>query len=150
MPGITFVTAMLAAPRTPHRTLAGMPSFSPNVNARVAIAGSGIVHDNRSMRVIAGLLIAAALGLAQDWKTATDLPGVSWEGLSADQKLAALTAMRAFDCTCGCSMKVAQCRIEDPPCGHSKALAAMALDAAKRGKSEPEILKILQASDNRE
>jgi protein-disulfide isomerase len=99
------------------------------------------------MRVIAGLLIAAALGLAQDWKTATDLPGVSWEGLSADQKLAALTAMRAFDCTCGCSMKVAQCRIEDPPCGYSKALAAMALDAAKRGKSEPEILQILAASN---
>ena len=82
------------------------------------------------MRVIAGLLIAAALGLAQDWKTATDLPGVSWEGLSADQKLAALTAMRAFDCTCGCSMKVAQCRIEDPPCGY-----------------EPEILQILAASN---
>jgi len=42
------------------------------------------------MRVIAGLLICAALAFAQDWKTATDLPGVSWEGLSPDQKLAAL------------------------------------------------------------
>lgn len=99
------------------------------------------------MRVIAGLLIAAALVVAQDWKTARELPGVSWEGLSADQKLAALNAMRAFGCTCGCSMKVAQCRIQDPPCGHSKALAAMAVDAAKQGKSEAEILQILESSN---
>jgi protein-disulfide isomerase len=98
------------------------------------------------MRVIAGLLIAAVLGLSQDWKTAADLPGVSWDGLSPDQKLAALNAIRAFDCTCGCSMKVAQCRIEDPPCGHSKALAAMAVAAAKQGKSEAEIRQALEES----
>ena len=99
------------------------------------------------MRVIAGLLIAAALGLAQDWKTASELPGVSWAGLSPDQKIAALNAMRGFDCTCGCIMKVAQCRVEDPPCGHSKALAAMAVAAAKQGKSEAEIRQILAESN---
>jgi protein-disulfide isomerase len=98
------------------------------------------------MRVIAGLLIAAALAFAQDWKTVTDLPGVSWEGLSPDQKLAALNAIRAFDCTCGCNMKVAQCRIEDPPCGHSRALAAMAVAAAKQGKPEAEIRQVLEDS----
>jgi protein-disulfide isomerase len=98
------------------------------------------------MRVITGLLIAAVLSLAQDWKTANELPGVSWDGISADQKLAALNAMHGFDCTCGCNMKVAQCRIEDPPCGHSKALAAMAVAAAKQGKSEAEIIQVLEAS----
>jgi protein-disulfide isomerase len=99
------------------------------------------------MRVIAGLLLATVLGLAQDWKTATDLPGVLWTGLSSDQKLAALNAIRAFDCTCGCGMKVAQCRIEDPPCGHSTALAAMAVAAAKQGKSEAEIRQALEQSN---
>jgi protein-disulfide isomerase len=99
------------------------------------------------MRIIAGLLIAAVLGLAQDWKTATELPGISWAGLSPDQKLAALNAMRSFDCTCGCNMKVAQCRVQDPPCGHSSALAAMAVVAAKQGKSEAEILQALEASN---
>ena len=99
------------------------------------------------MRVIAGLLIAATLAFAQDWKTATELPGVSWEGISPDQKLAALNAIRAFDCTCGCSMKVAQCRIEDPPCGQSRALAAMAVAAAKQGKSEAEIRQVLEESN---
>ncbi len=99
------------------------------------------------MRIIAGLLMAAALGLAQDWKTATDLPGVSWEGLSPVQKTAALNAMREFNCTCGCNMKVAQCRIEDSPCGHSRALAQMAVAAARQGKSTAEILKVLGASN---
>lgn len=98
------------------------------------------------MRVIAIVLIAAVLGLAQDWKTATELPGVSWEGTTPDQKLAALNALRAFDCTCGCNMKLAQCRIEDPPCGHSSALAAMAVAAAKQGKSAAEIRQVLETS----
>jgi protein-disulfide isomerase len=98
------------------------------------------------MRVIAGLLIAAALGFAQDWKTAVELPGVSWDGATPDQKLVALNAIRAFDCTCGCGMKVAQCRIQDPPCGHSTALSAMAVTAAKQGKSEAEIRAVLEQS----
>ena len=99
------------------------------------------------MRVLAILLIAVALTFAQDWKKATDLPGVSFEGLTADQKLAALVAMREFSCTCGCSMKVAQCRIEDPPCGHSKTLAGLAVSAAKQGKSSGEILQVLDESN---
>ncbi len=98
------------------------------------------------MRFIASLLLFATLGLAQSWKTAKDLPGVSWEGLTPDQKTAALNAIREFDCTCGCGMKVAQCRVEDPPCGHSKALSAMAVEAAKQGKSEAEILQVLEGS----
>ena len=98
------------------------------------------------MRFIAIALIAASLCFAQDWKKTTDLPGVSFEGLTADQKLAALVAMREFNCTCGCSMKVAQCRIEDPPCGHSKTLAAMAVTAARQGKSSAEIMKVLDES----
>ncbi len=99
------------------------------------------------MRIIASLLLAAALGLAQDWKTATDLPGVSWEGLTPVQKAAALNAMREFNCTCGCNMKVAQCRIEDPPCGHSRSLAQMAVAAARQGQSTAQILKVLEASN---
>jgi protein-disulfide isomerase len=99
------------------------------------------------MRIIAGLMLFAAMGLAQDWKTATELPGVSFQGLSAAQKTAALNAMREFGCTCGCKMTVAQCRIEDPPCGHSRTLAAMAVAAARQGKSTAEILKVLEASN---
>jgi len=99
------------------------------------------------MRIAAGLMLVAVLGLAQDWRTASELPGVSWEGLSPAQKTAALNVIRGFDCTCGCNMKVAQCRIEDPPCGQSRALAAMAVAAAKQGKSEAGIRQVLEASN---
>jgi len=43
--------------------------------------------------------------------------------------------------------RVAQCRVEDPPCGHSRALAAMAVAAAKQGKSEAEIHQVLEGSN---
>jgi protein-disulfide isomerase len=99
------------------------------------------------MRIIAGLLFVAALGFAQDWRTATELPGVSWDGLSPAQKTAALNVIRGFDCICGCNMKLAQCRIEDPPCGYSRALAAMAVEAAKQGKSEKGIRQVLEGSN---
>jgi protein-disulfide isomerase len=98
------------------------------------------------MRFLALLLFAATLATAQSWKTAVDLPGVSWTGLTPDQKTAALNAIRTFECTCACGMTVAQCRVEDPPCGHSRALAAMAVDAAKQGKSEAEIRAVLDSS----
>ena len=98
------------------------------------------------MRLIASLLLVATLGMAQSWKTAAELPDVSFAGLTPDQKKAALSAIREYDCTCGCGMKVAQCRVEDPPCGHSKALSAMAVEAAKQGKSETEILQVLDGS----
>jgi protein-disulfide isomerase len=99
------------------------------------------------MRLIASLLLVASLGLAQDWKTASELPGVSWDGLTPAQKTAVLHVIRAFGCTCGCNMTVAQCRIEDPPCGHSRPLAAMAVEAAKQGKSEEQIRQVLDSSN---
>jgi len=98
------------------------------------------------MRILAGLLLAATLGWAQDWRTSADLPGVKWDGVSAEQKTTVLNVIRKFPCTCGCNMTVAQCRVEDPPCGHSQALVAMAIDAAKQGKTEEEIRQVLDNS----
>jgi protein-disulfide isomerase len=92
------------------------------------------------------LLLLTSLAGAQDWRTAADLPGADWTGLPPRQKQAALQALREFDCTCGCGMKTAQCRIEDPPCAQSRELAAMAIEAAKQGKSEGAILDSLAGS----
>jgi thiol-disulfide isomerase/thioredoxin len=55
---------------------------------------------------------------------ATDLPGVDFTGLSAEQKQAALKRMNTDSCTCGCRMTLAQCRINDPACQTSRELAA--------------------------
>ena len=98
------------------------------------------------MRPIA-YVIFIAIANAQQWKTGDTLPNVEWKTATPPQKLKALKAMRDFGCTCGCSMKVAQCRVEDPPCAQSKALAVIAINGAIAGKSEVEIAKLFADSD---
>ncbi|MGA8872878.1 MAG: TlpA disulfide reductase family protein [Candidatus Acidiferrales bacterium] len=55
---------------------------------------------------------------------ATSLPGVDFSGLSPGLKKIALKRLNSEMCTCGCKMTVAQCRMTDPDCATSKALAA--------------------------
>jgi protein-disulfide isomerase len=90
-----------------------------------------------------GIFLFAGLVLAQDWKSATELPGVNFTGLSAAKKTEVLQVLREFGCPCGCPMQLAQCRVEDPACSQSTTLAAIAVDAAKAGK---DIRKALAAS----
>lgn len=99
------------------------------------------------MRKIAYFLFIASLACAQQWKTGTDLPNVEWKTATPAQKQKALKAMRAFGCTCGCSMNVAQCRVEDPPCSQSKALAAIAINGAIAGMPDAAIAQALANSD---
>ncbi len=99
------------------------------------------------MYKIAYLLLIATLAYGQAWKTGADLPNVEWKNATPAQKQKALKVMREFGCTCGCNMKVAQCRVEDPPCSQSKALSAIAISEAIAGKTEAEIAKALANSE---
>lgn len=94
------------------------------------------------------VLIAAAttLLLAQDWQTATTLNSVDFSGLNPARKAAALKALRAMECTCGCGMKVAECRVKDPSCSYSKGLASSITDAMRQGKNETAALEAAKAS----
>ena len=56
-------------------------------------------------------------------KNATELPGVDLASLNPAQKMAALHALNANGCTCGCTLTLAQCRIYDSACATSKARA---------------------------
>jgi len=96
---------------------------------------------------IAGLyVLGAALVCAQDWKTLESLPAVDLGGLSPAQKVTALKLLRARDCSCGCSMKVAECRVKDPNCYYSKGLASIVVASLKAGKNEKEALADAEAS----
>jgi thiol-disulfide isomerase/thioredoxin len=55
---------------------------------------------------------------------ATELPGVDFRGLTAEQKRLALKRMNSENCTCGCKMTIAQCRINESTCSTSEKLAA--------------------------
>jgi protein-disulfide isomerase len=73
------------------------------------------------------------------WQTVTDLPGVDWKGLGAAKKQAALRLMQAEGCSCGCGMKVAECRVKDPSCGVSRKLSGSIVKLTGEGKDNAAI-----------
>ncbi len=91
-------------------------------------------------------LLGAVLLFAQDWKTATTLPAVDMQGLTPAKKASALKLLCNRDCSCGCNMKVAECRVEDPNCSYSKGLASAIVGAVRDGKSETAALAAADAS----
>ncbi len=95
---------------------------------------------------LALLFLSAGLLMAQDWKTAAALPGVDLSGLSAAQKTTVLKILREQDCSCGCNMKLAECRMVDPQCSYSTGLAAAVIDAIKQGKNEAGAIAAINAS----
>jgi protein-disulfide isomerase len=92
------------------------------------------------------VLGGAALLWAQEWQTATDLAGVDLTGLTPAKKTLALKALRTQACTCGCAMKVAECRVKDPNCSYSRGLASITVGAIKEGKSVDEAIAESKAS----
>lgn len=100
---------------------------------------------------IAGLSLGLGLGgaallMAQEWQTVTNLAGVDLDNLKPAARARALHALRTQDCSCGCSMKVAECRVRDPNCSYSKGLAAATVGAIKAGKSESAAIAESKAS----
>ena len=97
------------------------------------------------MKTCAILLLCsgAALFAQSGWETAAALPAVDFSGLTKAQRTIALQALRSESCVCGCGMKVAQCRVEDPGCFVSRRLAAVAVNEAAAGKSAAAIHEAL-------
>src|SRR4051794_8874302 len=104
------------------------------------MAGLFALMRRTAIVCVAGVVLPAVLALAQQWQTAETLPGVELQGLTPAQKTLALKVLRGQGCVCGCSMKLAQCRIEDPACSFSRGLADVVVNTAKQGKSESEII----------
>ena len=91
-------------------------------------------------------LIPLALFAQADWTTASELPGVDFSGLTAAQKDLALKILRSETCTCGCNMKLAQCRIADPPCGDSKSLVSIVIEGVRNNRTADQIHETLVTS----
>jgi protein-disulfide isomerase len=83
---------------------------------------------------------------ADAWKTATTLPDVDMSDLTAIEKRAVLKLLREQDCSCQCGMKTAECLMKDSRCSYSKALAKIAIQGVKDGKTLAEISKLMDAS----
>lgn len=101
------------------------------------------MSDNKrvSFRNLVLFLSLTVLCLAQggDWQTVTELPNVDWQGITGAKKALALKIMRTETCTCGCDMKVAECRIKDHSCAYSKKIANTIAKEVAAGKTEATI-----------
>lgn len=101
----------------------------------------------RFLAAAAALFLSAAHGQAPappvSWTTATELAGIDFSALTPPQKALALKVMREAPCVCGCSMKLAECRIKDPGCTYSRVLGVAAVKWVHEGKGEPEVRKSL-------
>jgi hypothetical protein len=54
---------------------------------------------------------------------ATKIPGIDLEKLSPANRKLVLQKLNADNCTCGCGLTLAACRINDPSCGVSLPIA---------------------------
>ena len=90
-----------------------------------------------SFRKLLLFLSLTVLCLAQgDWQTMTELPGVDFQGLTGVKKTLALKVLRTEACSCGCEMKVAECRMKDHTCADSKKLAKATVRDISAGQTE--------------
>jgi thiol-disulfide isomerase/thioredoxin len=82
-------------------------------------------------RVLAGLTTDAKIArvedstkkLIKDAAQATKIPGVDLQSLPPAKRAVALQKLNAENCTCGCGLPVAACRINDPTCSISLPIA---------------------------
>jgi cytochrome c biogenesis protein CcmG/thiol:disulfide interchange protein DsbE len=68
---------------------------------------------------------------------ATELPGVSFKGLTPEQKKTALRRLNSENCTCGCNLTLSQCRVNDTECPYSGKLAQKLVKEVAGGVTHP-------------
>jgi protein-disulfide isomerase len=69
------------------------------------------------------------------------MSGLVFDGLTPEQKALAVKILNENSCDCGCGMKVAVCRRDDPKCPRSPGLGTSVIDLVKQGKGRDEIVK---------
>ena len=116
--------------------VAALPTlFVVNPDGNVVQKHEGLYSNalyEAEVRLLLGLPVDATIETFEDTGQiflknavlATELPNVDFTGLNAEQKKAALKRMNSETCDCGCTLTLAQCRINDTSCPVSKKLAA--------------------------
>jgi hypothetical protein len=119
-------------------------SFLIDTQGRVVQKHSGlypIALYHREIRALLGLptdarvetFIDTGQVFLKNAANATELPGVSFKGLTADQKKRALRRLNSESCTCGCNLTLSQCRVNDTECPVSGKLAAQVVKEVVSG-----------------
>jgi thiol-disulfide isomerase/thioredoxin len=126
--------------------VAALPTtFVLDRDGRLAQRHVGILNPVRTeaeTRVLAGLEVNAkiehveneAKTRLQNAAQAKDIPGIDLTKLSETQRHAVMQALLVEDCTCGCALTLAVCRLDDPTCPVSLPLAQ---DVVKKYSATP-------------
>ena len=124
-------------------------SFVIDRNARLVQKHVGLLNAatiEGETRLLAGLSVDATVEYVEDETKAlirnaaqaTKIPGVDLDRLPPAAKAAALTQMNTDQCTCGCGLTLAACRINDPTFDVSLPLAqTIAAAAAQPSHASP-------------
>jgi thiol-disulfide isomerase/thioredoxin len=150
--GINYPVVMWS--REIVREYGGVPalptSFIINPEGRVVQKHVGLYSSDVyeiEVRALLGLPVNATVQTFQDTgqiflknaALATELPGVDFKGLNDDQRKIALKRMNSESCDCGCTLTLAQCRMNDTSCPVSKKLAAKVVKEVLAGTPPPPV-----------
>ena len=99
------------------------------VQTHVGLINSGVLEQE--IRFLAGLDPEITVDIVDEdphgrlvnAAQATEIPGLDLTVLTPEQRVTALQRLNAEECTCGCQLTLAQCRINDAACGLSLPLA---------------------------
>ena len=135
--GINYRVAMSSdAVRRDYGGIAALPtSFVIDTEGRIVQKHVGLNDPSiyeLEVRAMLGQAVDARVEYFEDngqiflknAERATELPGVDFSKLNANQRSVALRRMNAESCNCGCKLTLAQCRINDSACRVSLALTA--------------------------
>jgi thiol-disulfide isomerase/thioredoxin len=125
--------------RVQYGGIAALPtSFLLDPQGRVVQKHTGLRDPalyETEIRSLLGLPIGAKVETFEDTgeiflkhaDRASEFPGVDLSRLSPEQKKIAIHRFNAESCTCGCSLTLAQCRINDSACAVSMSITAKIL-----------------------
>ncbi|HKV27836.1 MAG TPA: TlpA disulfide reductase family protein [Candidatus Acidoferrales bacterium] len=128
--------------------VAALPTtFVINADGRVVQKNVGVYpfeFYDMEVRSLMGIPVTARIETFKDTGQiflknaahASELPGVSFAGLTAAQKRIALHRLNARSCTCRCKLTLAECRINDTTCPISSGIANKIVREVASGKSE--------------
>jgi thiol-disulfide isomerase/thioredoxin len=129
--------------------VAALPTlFVVNPDGNVVQKHEGLYSNalyEAEVRLLLGLPVDATVETFEDTgqiflknaALATELPDVDFTGLNPEQKKAALKRMNSESCDCGCTLTLAQCRINDTSCPVSKKLAAQVVKEIASNAATP-------------
>jgi peroxiredoxin len=109
-------------------------TFVLDPEGRMAHKRVGLLNAKQTegvTRALAGLSVNARIERVDDPSRLSadgvsqikDIPGVDLSRVPADRKAEVIQALNAENCTCGCGLSVAKCRIDDPHCDVSLPVA---------------------------